>query len=140
LPKHGRDPELLDRLKRGEPLILVGGGHFLQQPVFAADLWAMASSCLGNEHTHGQIYFAPGPEVIESRVFYRTIAEILGISVAIEEIAITDYLEQHPEHRSFCAHRVYDNGKAKGHGLAVPATPLRAGLEEHVHHALRAGA
>jgi nucleoside-diphosphate-sugar epimerase len=140
LPKHGRDPELPDRIKRGEPLTLIGGGCFLQQPVFAADLWATASSCLGNERTHGQIYFAPGPDVVESRVFYRTIGEILGVHVAIEEIAIKDYLETHPEHRSFCAYRVYDNAKAKGHGLAVPTTPLRAGLEQHVRDALRAGA
>lgn len=137
LPKHGRDPELLDRIKRTEPLTLVGGGHFLQQPVFAADLWTMANSCIGNERTHGQIYFAPGPDVVESRVFYQTIGEILGVHVAIEEIAITDYLANHPEHRSFCAHRVYDNSKAKGHGLAVPTTSLRAGLEQHVHDALR---
>lgn len=38
LPEHGRDPQLIDRLRRGEALRLVGGGHYLQQPILAADL------------------------------------------------------------------------------------------------------
>ncbi|MEZ4681131.1 MAG: NAD-dependent epimerase/dehydratase family protein [Caldilineaceae bacterium] len=50
LPNHGRDPELIDRLRRGEPLTLVGGGHFLQQPIYAADLArTILSSCAGND-------------------------------------------------------------------------------------------
>jgi len=38
LPPVGRDPQLIDRLRSGEPIELVGGGHFLQQPVFVEDL------------------------------------------------------------------------------------------------------
>src|SRR5690606_30616546 len=34
LPAHGRDPELISRLRAGEVLRLVGGGHFLQQPIY----------------------------------------------------------------------------------------------------------
>jgi nucleoside-diphosphate-sugar epimerase len=132
LPRHGRDPQLIDKLKRGEELTLVGGGFFLQQPVFAADLWAMARSCMGNPRTDRQIYFAPGPDVIESRVFYRMIAEVLGVGCQIKEIAITDYLREHPEHASFCAHRVYSTDKARQHGLALPSTPLRDGIKYHV--------
>ena len=32
LPLHGRDDEIIDRIRRGETLKLVGGGYFLQQP------------------------------------------------------------------------------------------------------------
>jgi nucleoside-diphosphate-sugar epimerase len=138
LPKHGRDPQLLDRMKRGETITLVGGGFFLQQPVFAEDLWTMAMSCFDREHTHGQIYFAPGPEIVESREFYRIIAKILRVNIAIEEISITDYLREHPEQASFCAHRVYDIEKAKRHALKLPGTPLGLGLTKHVEAALRA--
>jgi nucleoside-diphosphate-sugar epimerase len=138
LPKHGRDPQLIDRIKRGESLTLVGGGFFLQQPVFAEDLWTMAVSCFNNEHTNGQIYFAPGPDIVESREFYRIIANILGVDLTIDEVSITDYLREHPEHASFCAHRVYDTGKAKRHALKLPGTPPRLGLSRHVEDALRA--
>jgi nucleoside-diphosphate-sugar epimerase len=132
LPKHGRDKDLIERIRRRETLTLVGGGFFLQQPVFAADLWRMAISCLGNSKTHGQIYCAPGPETVESRVFYWIIGEVLGVEVKIGEVAVTDYLREHPEHASFCAHRVYSLDKAKSHGLTLPSTPLREGLGRHV--------
>ncbi len=132
LPMHGRDPQLLDKLQRGEPLILLGGGFFLQQPVFAEDLWRMAMSCLGNDRAHGEIYFAPGPDIVESRVFYRIVADLIGQRVTIGEIAVKDYLQEHPEQKSFCAHRVYATVKAKNHQLQVPATSLTEGLKRHV--------
>lgn len=132
LPRHGRDKDLIARMKRGDALELVGGGHFLQQPVLAADLWRLVRSCLGNPSAHGQIYFAPGPEIVESREFYRILAEILGTPCEIVEVPLTDHLREHPEHQSFCTHRVYSDAKARSHGLALPATPLRVGLRSHV--------
>ena len=75
LPAHGRDPQLIDRLRAEEPLKLVGGGHFLQQPVLADDLADLILSCAGRASTFGRIYHAAGPDVIESRGYYRVIAE-----------------------------------------------------------------
>jgi len=138
LAKHGRDPQLIERMKHGETLQLVGGGHFLQQPVFAPDLWRMALSCLGNARASRQIYFAPGQEIIESREFYRLIGEFIGVPVTIEEVPIKSYLREHPEHGSFFAHRVYDTAKAQRDGLHIPSTPLREGLRLHVESILNA--
>jgi len=133
IPLHGRDPQLLDRLRKREALSLVGGGHFLQAPVFAADLWEMALSCFNNPAASGQVYFAPGPDVVESRAFYRIIGEILGVDVTIGEVPISEYLREHPEHQSFCTHRVYCTDKATHDGLKRPTTPLREGLRLHVN-------
>lgn len=132
LPTHGRDPQLIDRLRRREPLRLVGGGFFLQCPTFAEDLWTMAKSCISNAKSIGQIYFAPGPDVIESRVYYRIIADVLGVDLSIEEVSITEHLRANPTHQSFCCHRVYGTEKAKAHGLALASTPIAAGLRRHV--------
>ena len=133
LPLHGRDKNLIEHLRAGRPISLVGGGYFLQAPVFAADLWRMAMSGAGNPKTHGQIYFAPGPEVVESRVFYWMIAERLGVQrPLIDEVRVSDFLRENPDKASFCTHRVYSTDKAAAHGLAVPATPLREGLAAHV--------
>jgi nucleoside-diphosphate-sugar epimerase len=136
LPKHGRDKDLIDKIKRGETLTLVGGGFFLQQPVFAADLWRMARSCMGNSKTRGQIYFAPGPEIVESRVFCWIIGEVLDVNAIVNEVGVTEYLREHPDHASFCAHRVYSTEKATAHGLTLPSTPLRDGLRKHVESML----
>jgi nucleoside-diphosphate-sugar epimerase len=136
LPEHGRDPELIDRIRRGEPLRLVGGGHFLQQPIFAADLAKTILSCAGNAAAHGGIFNAAGPDIVESRRYYEIIGEILGQPVSVEEISVADYRSAHPDRLSFLCHRIYDLGSLEQSGLSVPATPLKRGLQAHVESLL----
>jgi nucleoside-diphosphate-sugar epimerase len=132
LPLHGRDPDLLAKMQRGEALQLIGGGHFLQQPILAADLAQTILSCAGNPHCHGQIYLTAGPDIIESRRYYEIIGKVLGVKAKIEEIAVTHFLANHPDRHSFACHRVYDLSKLRAHGLHVPATPISEGLRQHV--------
>jgi nucleoside-diphosphate-sugar epimerase len=132
LPRHARDADLLGRIKRQEALLLVGDGQFLQQPIFVDDLAAMALGCAGNHATNGQLYFAAGPDIVASRQYYQIIGEHLHVPVIIEEASIAEYLKEHPDQRAFFCHRVYDLGKAKLHGLVMPATPLREGLRRQV--------
>ncbi len=128
IPQASRDPQLIDRIRRGEPIVLVGGGHFLQHPIYAEDLWTMARSCLGNTRSYGQIYFAAGPDVVECRVYYRHIAQTLGVELTIKEVPVDQQLREHPDTAHICSHRVYSLEKARNHGLILPATPLREGL------------
>jgi nucleoside-diphosphate-sugar epimerase len=133
IPEHGRDPKLIERIRAGEPLRLVGGGHFLQQPIFAADLARMALSVAGNPRTAGETYMTAGPDVVASREFYWLIADVLGVPrPPIVEVPIEAFLAATPERRAFCCHRVYSMEKARSHGLAVPSTPLAEGLAMHV--------
>jgi nucleoside-diphosphate-sugar epimerase len=136
IPRASRDPELIDRIRRNEPIVLVGGGYFLQHPVNAEDLWTMARSCLGNSRCFGQIYFAAGPDVVECRVYYRHIAQILGVQLTIKEISIDEQLREYPDTAHFCMHRVYSLDKARDHGLILPAMPLREGLRIHIESML----
>jgi nucleoside-diphosphate-sugar epimerase len=132
LPVHGRDPQLIERLRNGETLKLVGGGHFLQQPIYAPDLAEMILSCGGNRQANRQIYNAAGPDIIESHTYYRIIADELGVGLDIEELPVAQYKEEHPEHLSFLCHRIVSMEKAKSHGLALPATTMAQGLKAHV--------
>ncbi len=132
LPLHGRDPDLIAKLQQGEALTLVGGGHFLQQPIYAADLARTILSCGGNTNCHQQIYVTAGPDIIESRTFYQLIGEILGVEVKINELPVQQFLAENPDRHSFCCHRIYDMRKLRGHGLYVPDTPLAEGLRAHV--------
>ena len=132
LPEHGRDPQLIERLRAGESLRLVGGGHFLQQPVFAVDLADLILSCAGNAQADRQVYQAAGPDIIESVEYYRIIADVLGVDLEVTEVPVGAYLTEHPEHASFLCHRIYDLGRLAEHGLCVPATPIREGLRAHV--------
>lgn len=137
LPRHGRDPRLIERLRAGETLRLVGGGHFLQQPVFAPDLAAMILSCADKTAAISQIYMAPGPDIVESIEYYRIVARLLGVELNAEECSIAEFLAEQPVAQAFCCHRVYSSEKAAAHGLAVPATPLAEALRIHVESMLR---
>jgi nucleoside-diphosphate-sugar epimerase len=132
LPAHSRDPELLARIRRGEPLRLVGGGYFLQQPLFVEDLAALILSAAGSQRASNQIFNVAGPEIAESRRYYEEIAAVLGKGASFEELPVDRYRAEHPEHLSFLCHRIYRLDRLQEAGLRVPATPLRAGLEEHV--------
>ncbi|MCX6043701.1 MAG: NAD-dependent epimerase/dehydratase family protein [Chloroflexi bacterium] len=132
LPAHARDPQLLDTMKAGQPLRLVGGGHFLQQPILAHDLAQTILSCVDNVSAQNQIYLTAGPDWIESREYYQIIAELLGVEVTIEEVAVSEFLAANPDRQSFLCHRIYDLSKLRNAGLHVPATPIREGLRQHV--------
>ena len=132
LPLHSRDAQLLTTLKAGQPLRLLGGGYFLQQPIFAQDLAQTILSCVGNPNCHSQIYLTAGPDLIESREYYRIIAEILGVNLQVEDVPVDEFLAANPDRLSFACHRIYDLSKLRQHGLHVPATPISEGLRQQV--------
>jgi len=132
LPLHGRDRNLIEHLRAGKPLQLLGGGHYLQQPILAADLAATIVSVGGNGNAQGRVFNAAGPEIVESWHYYRIIAEILGVELKIEEVPVDAYLAANPGQAPFLCHRIYDLAPLRACGLRVPATPLADGLRQHV--------
>jgi len=137
LPEHGRDPHLIEHLRAKKPLRLAGGGYFLQQPIYAADLADLILSCADNLNANKQIYQAAGPDIIESRRYYEIIADLLNVPLQIEEVAVDAYKKAHPEHLSFLCHRIYDLDKLRKHQLQVPATPIEKGLQMQVETLLK---
>jgi nucleoside-diphosphate-sugar epimerase len=132
LPTHSRDPNLIQRLKTGERLSLVGGGHFLQQPVLARDLAELLLDMGGKESIFNQVFNTPGPDVVESRTYYQIIADILGEDLKIEEVPVTEYLGNNPAASSFLCHRFYDKSRLEASGVPLPGTPIQVGLREQV--------
>jgi nucleoside-diphosphate-sugar epimerase len=132
LPMHGRDPNLIAKLRSGQPLELVGGGYFLQQPIFAQDLADLILSIYEKSACRNQIYNSVGPEIVESRTYYQIIADILQAQLRITEVPVDSYYAAHPEAASFLCHRIYDMQKLRSSGALVPSTPLAQGLAEQV--------
>jgi nucleoside-diphosphate-sugar epimerase len=132
LPLENRKADLLVRMKKGERLKLVGGGHFLLQPLFCRDFAEMILSVIGKKKSYEQVFAAAGPELIEARKYYYTIADILGMTMRIEEYPVFKYRKDHPENMPFLCHRYYDLSKLEASGLKMPTTPLREGLAIHV--------
>lgn len=132
LPLHGRDPGLIEKLIMGEPLHLVGGGHFLQQPICVDDLAETILSAAGRHTAFRRIFNIAGPDIIESRHYYEIIAGILGVPLKIEEVPVNTYKSRHPDMTPFLCHRIYDLETLKTSGLSVPSTPITLGLRLHV--------
>ena len=132
LPLHGRDPQLIEKLRAGTPIQLVGGGHFLQQPILAGDLAATIVSIAGNGNAQGRTFNTAGPDIIESREYYQVVAETLGVPLTVEEIPVAAYLAANPDKAPFLCHRIYDLAPLRACGLHVPSTPIAEGLRQHV--------
>ena len=133
LPNHGRDDNLIEYIRSGSPLELVGGGYFLQQPILSRDLADLILAMRGNARSHGEIFQAAGPDIIESRAYYFLIADLLGVDrPVVNEIPVGAFLAENPHRAPFCCHRIYNLDKLRSAGLPVPATPIRVGLAAHV--------
>lgn len=139
LPNAARDPELIAKIRAGQPLPLVGGGHLLQQPIHVRDLARLMLSVLGNPLTHRRIYCAAGPDIITSYHYYEIIGEVLGVPVSFEELPVAQSLAEHPEWVSFLCHRIYDLTPLRLDGLQVPNMPVGKGLREQTEWLVETG-
>ena len=123
---------MIAKLQAGQALDLVGGGHFLQQPILALDLADLILSTLGKRTCAGETYVAAGPDIVESRTFYQIVADILGVPLTVRESPVDAHLADNPGAANFLCHRIYDLSKLKAAGLQAPSTPLVDGLRSHV--------
>jgi nucleoside-diphosphate-sugar epimerase len=136
LPEHGRDPNLIQLLKDGRPLRLVGGGQFLQQPLYVNDLVTLILSVPNNPHARGEVFCVAGPDIIESRQYYKIVADVLGAALKVDEVPVGAHLAAHPDAAPFLCHRIYDLAKLQRAGLPAPLTGIADGLREHVQSLL----
>lgn len=136
LPLHSRDPELVDRLRRGETLRLVAGGELEQQPVFAPDLAETILAAADGGAVPSGILNIAGPDAVPARRYYELVARVLGVECKVEACPVDEYLAEHPEHRQFCVDRVLALGRLRESKLPMPATPLADGLGMHVEDLL----
>jgi nucleoside-diphosphate-sugar epimerase len=128
----GRDAGLLDRLRRGEPVVLLDEGALLIQPVVHRDIAAAALAVLGVPATLGQAYNMAGPEAIPTRRYYEIVAEELGVPLRVLSLPSSVFLAAYSDRAPFAQHRVYDMGKlARDTGFA-PQIGVRDAIREMI--------
>ncbi len=133
LPLHGRDADLINRLRRTEPLRLVNGGSYQQHPIYAPDLAeAILAAPQHAAACAGSIFNISNPEIFPSLRYYEIVAELLGVQLRLESVNETEFLTQHPDKAPFCCERVYDLTRLNQSGLPVPKTSLRDGLARQI--------
>ena len=136
-PPTNRDAALIEKIRSGKPLPLVGA-HLLQQPIFAPDLAKLILSVRGNPRAVGQVFNACGPDIIESWMYYKLIADTLGVAFKYEDQIVEPYLAANPDKAPFLCHRIYDLTRLRASGLAVPSTPAAEAIKTHVKSLLPA--
>ena len=131
-PEHSRQPDLIAHMKRCEPLRLVGGGKFLIHPIYVDDLCRVLLESIPVSTAFNEIFCIGGPDIVSNASYYLLLGEILNVPVSIEEIPLAGYLEAHPQFSGHLCHRAYSLEKLRRTGIALPGTPLRAGLQKQV--------
>ncbi len=127
-PEHSRQKELPELIRKGEPIRLVGMGTYVIHPIYVDDLAETLVDCAANPKTYQQIFCIGGPEAVENKTYYETIAECLGVELKLEEIPLAGYLEKHPEYSGHLCHRVYDLTKLRETGVKMPSVHLKQGI------------
>lgn len=128
----GRDPALLDRMRRGEPIVLIEGGTYLIQPVDRLDIADASLAVLDTPATVGRAYTMAGPEVVTTREYYEIIAKEIGVSLKVLSLAQDAYLAAYPDRASFTVHRIYDMSALARDASFRPSIPLRQSLREMI--------
>ena len=129
----GRDPMLLDRMERGEPIALLDGGALLIQPVVHRDIGAACAAVLAAEAAIGQAYNVAGPDCVTTREYYDLIAATLGIDEPTYlSIPSVEYIRAYPEKEPFALHRMYSVEKLARDTGYRPTTSLSHAIFEMV--------
>jgi nucleoside-diphosphate-sugar epimerase len=132
LPLHGRDPALIERILQRQPLRLVNGGRFLQQPVFAQDVVHVILSAVQHTAAVGKVLNVAGPDILTSEAYFHLLGSLLDREVTIEAVSTAEVLSKQPDKAMFCCDRVYDLASLRDAGFDLPQTSLKDGLRLHV--------
>lgn len=131
-PEHTRQPELLQHIREGKSLRLVGGGEFLIHPIYVDDLALALLDCIGNPAAFRQTFCIGGVDVVTNAEYYHLIGCIIGCPVTVEEVPLAGYLEAHPQYSGHLCHRSYDLTKMRTAGIRMPSITLEEGLRRQI--------
>jgi len=136
IPRHSREPELVARIRSGQPLELVGGGRTLIQPLYVEDLVEVILACADNSRSIGGTYNVAGPTTIEAFRYYEIIAQTLSVDLRFVEIPFGPFWESEVRFRGYLCHRLQSLRGLEIAGLPLPSIGPEIGLPLHVQSVL----
>jgi nucleoside-diphosphate-sugar epimerase len=125
-----RDMQLLEKLRSGQGLVLTAEGQLLVQPVWHREIGRAIVHMADQRVSFGQIFNMPGPQCVTTRMYYQTIADMLGVPLRFESISIEELRRLKPAIAPVARHRVYDSRRLTETTGYKPALKLRDALEE----------
>ncbi|MGI8913575.1 MAG: NAD-dependent epimerase/dehydratase family protein [Chloroflexota bacterium] len=103
----GRDKQLLDHLRAGTDLTLLGEGLLLIAPVRNREVGSCIAHIAGKASAFGQVFNCTGPDCVTTRVYYEIIARRLGVPLRCDTMSVEEFLHRWPEKAPFARHRIY---------------------------------
>ena len=109
----------LDRIRKGEPVIVHGDGATLWGPCHRDDVAGAFVTAIGNETAYGEAYHVTSEEVISWNQYHEYVADAMDapeaelVYIPTEELveAVPDRTDPLVDHFQYST--VFDNGKAK---------------------------
>lgn len=119
-----RSPYLVDRIRKGKVIPVLDGGRNLMTPVYAGDIAEWIMRALEKPETGGEVFNAVGVQIITSKRYFETIANILGIELRIASLPSAIFRRLFPSIPQYNWHRPYSCQKAvNALGYAPQFTP-----------------
>lgn len=135
----GRSPHLLNRIRKGKPILTVDGGRNLMTPVYAGDVCEWIMRALENQDSGGQVFNAVGANIITKEYYYRIIGKIVGRDVEILTVPSPVFRDIFPQFPQFMSHRIYSCRKAIEILKYYPQVSVEEMLRETVSHMIENG-
>tara|TARA_B100001013_G_scaffold329622_1_gene244040 strand:- start:227 stop:1231 length:1005 start_codon:yes stop_codon:yes gene_type:complete len=97
LRQFGGDPQWLDRIRKGKPIIVSGDGTNLWSVCSSDDVGLGFAGAVGKEVCFGEIYNVTHPEFMSWDDYHRRAADAIGCSIEIVHVPAEVLLEVCPE-------------------------------------------
>jgi nucleoside-diphosphate-sugar epimerase len=136
IPLHNRDLQLINRLKNHQPLFLADGGRQEMQVVYNTDIAKVILAAAGNSKTFGKIYNCANPQVITGYEYFKTIADLLGVDLHIQEIPKENIWSSNWGWVITTVSRILDMTSLHEDIGMVPSTPLSEALAQTISYLL----
>ena len=108
----GRDATLIDRLRKGVPVVLIDAGIWLLALVHVDDAGDAIGAVLGNDRCLGKAYNMVS-DTMSTRHYYDAVAAELGVELRTLSLPGDTWLRANPDAVSFTRHRMYDLSRLK---------------------------
>jgi len=100
---------VVDRIRKGKPLVMFGDGNNLWSFTFTPDIALAFAGAVGNAATYGQHYHATSEECTVWKDAYLTLGKILGKDVKLFHMSSQALMHAAPK---MCAHLFYEKSHA----------------------------
>lgn len=132
IPEHNRDPKLIEKITKGEILILCSGGDYVVDCVDARDIGKVILKCVGNPKTFFKSYNVINPEHTTAREYYELIGKALGKDVKIKSKSINEIWKENKGWQLTTLPHEYDISDLRKDVGFVPEIPLWQSIKEAV--------